>query len=136
MRRIQVFEPIAAALVAGLWVLPAINSAAAQQQQAALTMPNKFDGVYSVDVVTKKGSCDKYRWTVAVANGRVSSRYAGADIFDVVGRIGRGGLVFLTFRGQDEVARAEGHMKGGSGVGEWSSSSLLCSGVWRAKRQN
>ena len=136
MRRILVFEPVWLVLAAALCSFPVIDQAAAQQQQAALVAPNKFDGVYSVDVVTRKGACDKYRWTVAVANGHVSSRYAGADLLDVVGKIGRSGVVYLTFRGQDEVAHAEGHMTGRSGAGSWSSSSLLCSGVWRAERQN
>lgn len=136
MWRVLIFESVCVAMAAGLWLSPGIDAATAQEQHAALMASNKFDGVYSVDVVTEKGSCDKYRWTVAVANGRVSSQSGGEDLLNVVGQIGRGGGVLLSFRGQDEVARAEGHMTGKSGAGRWSSPSLVCSGVWRAVRRD
>lgn len=136
MRRTLIFEFVLVGLTAALCLLPVIDKAVAQERHAALTMQNKFDGVYSVDVVTEKGSCDKYRWTVAVANGHVTSQPAGGEMFDVVGQIGRSGVVLLSFRGQDEIARAAGHMNGKSGAGHWSSTALLCSGRWHATRQD
>lgn len=136
MRRTLIVESVLAGLTAALCLSPAIGGAVAQEQHAALVAPNKFDGVYAVDVVTEKGSCDKYRWTVAVANGHVSSQSAGGEMFDVVGQIGRSGGVFLSFRGQNEIARAAGRMEGRSGGGRWSSAALLCSGSWHARRRD
>jgi hypothetical protein len=136
MRKTLIVESVLAGLTAALCLSPAIDTAAAREQHVALVTPNKFDGVYSVDVVTEKGSCDKYRWTVAVANGHVTSQSSGGAMLDVVGQIARSGVVLLSFRGQDEIARAAGRMNGKSGAGHWSSASLFCSGSWHARRQD
>jgi len=51
--------------------------AAAFVSGAAQAQSNKFDGNWSVEVITEKGDCDKaYRWPVIVQNGR--ARYGAA----------------------------------------------------------
>lgn len=136
MRGASAFELAFVGFTAAFLSSAGVEAATAQEQQAALVAPNRFDGVYSVDVVTEEGACEKYRWTVVVANGRVNSRSADGDMLDVIGRIDRSGVVLLTFGRQNQVAQAGGHMKGKSGTGKWSSSTLACRGVWRAQRQD
>ncbi|THD75186.1 MAG: hypothetical protein E7813_01645 [Bradyrhizobium sp.] len=88
-----------------------------------------YDGLWSVTVVTKSGSCEpSTRSTLTVADGRVSA--AGADIS---GTIGREGLVRVSIHG----AYANGQLSGNTGSGKWNgaSSGVPCSGRWEASRQ-
>lgn len=94
----------------------------------------KFDGIYKVDVITQRGSCDRYHWTVAVANGHVSSSDAG--MIHIVGLINRSGGVSLSFRGDSELARAGGRIRGARGSGTWTSPTLACGGTWQAQRES
>jgi hypothetical protein len=100
---------------------------------AALTAPalaqSPYDGVWSVTVVTKSGSCDpQTRSTLMISDGKVSA--SGAD---VTGSIGREGLVRVSIGG----AYANGHLNGNAGSGKWNGASagIPCSGHWEAARQ-
>src|SRR6478735_5907173 len=71
----------------------------------------KFDGKWSLEVITERGDCDRaYRYYVMVEQGRV--RYAGAEDFVVSGLIAPSGAVrgFIA-RGQDRV-NASGVLSG------------------------
>jgi hypothetical protein len=93
---------------------------------------NAFDGTYSVEVVTERGTCDKdYRWAIAVADGRVAS--AGGP--DASGHISLDGLVTLVFQIYKDYANVSGRISGTLGQGTWSSPTLRCTGYWRAERQ-
>ena len=88
-----------------------------------------YDGLWSVTVVTKSGSCEpQTRSTLTIADGKVSA--AGAD---VSGSIGREGLVQVSIGG----AYANGQLSGNSGSGKWNGASagIPCSGRWEASRQ-
>jgi type 1 fimbria pilin len=88
-----------------------------------------YDGLWTVTVVTKTGSCEaSTRSTVTVADGKVSS--AGAD---VSGNVGREGLVRVSIHG----AYANGQLSGNAGSGRWNGASggVPCSGRWEASRQ-
>jgi hypothetical protein len=90
---------------------------------------NPYDGLWSVTVVTKNGSCEpSSRSTLTVTDGRISG--PGADIS---GSIGREGLVRVSIHG----AYANGHLNGNSGSGKWNGASagIACSGRWEASRQ-
>jgi hypothetical protein len=88
-----------------------------------------YDGLWSVTVVTKTGSCEpSTRSTLTVSDGKVSA--AGAD---VSGSIGREGVVRVSING----AYANGQLSGNAGSGKWNGASagIPCSGRWEASRQ-
>ena len=88
-----------------------------------------YDGLWSVKVVTKTGSCEpETRSTLTITDGKISA--AGAD---VTGSIGREGLVKVSIGG----AYANGQLSGNAGSGKWNGASagIPCSGRWEASRQ-
>ena len=88
-----------------------------------------YDGVWSVTIVTKTGSCEPTASsTLTVTEGKISG--AGAD---VSGSIGREGLVRVSING----AYANGQLSGNAGSGKWNGASagIPCSGRWQATRQ-
>jgi len=100
---------------------------AATAAPAAADSP--YDGLWTVTIVTKAGSCEpSTRSTLTVTDGKVSA--AGAD---VSGRIGREGLVRVSIGG----AHANGQLSGNAGSGKWNGASagVPCSGRWEASRQ-
>jgi hypothetical protein len=129
-RRRQSF--FAAALAAACLGGPAASHGAQKPRQAALTT---HDGVYSVEIFTLRGSCDRvYRWTINVAAGRVTSPADG--FMQASGQINQSGVVSLAFRRDEQVANVAGKVNGGAGSGTWSSPTLQCAGSWRAARQS
>lgn len=88
-----------------------------------------YDGLWTVTVVTKNGTCEATsRSTLTVADGKVSA--AGED---VTGSIGREGLVRVSIHG----AYANGQLSGNAGSGKWNGASagVPCSGRWEASKQ-
>lgn len=115
--------------------LTAGTAAFAQQQQARLFGPSKFDGMYSVEVTTEDGSCGSTRLTVKVSDGQVASVSPNTVNISALGLIESDGVVSMTFRGgTNQYAHVGGEVKGRSGKGTWSSPTLLCGGVWRAQK--
>jgi hypothetical protein len=117
-------------LAAGIFGAPDLNAA----PKPRLAAPAGHDGVYAVEIVTQRGSCDRvYRWTISVAGGRVSTP---ADaLMQTAGQVDARGRVALSFRRDAQVASVTGKLDGQSGSGTWSSPSLQCAGAWRAARQ-
>jgi hypothetical protein len=106
-----------------------ILTAAAALVAVPANAQTPYDGLWSVTVVTKSGSCEpSTRSTLTVADGKVSA--AGAD---VSGSIGREGLVRVSIHG----AYANGQLSGNAGSGKWNGASagVPCSGRWEASRQ-
>lgn len=102
---------------------------------AAQAQTNRFDGTWSVEVVTERGECDRaYRYSVIVQNGR--ARYGGPEQFDVNGQVRPNGSVSASIsRGQDR-AHVTGQLSGGRGRGTWSTSGgRACSGYWNAYKR-
>jgi hypothetical protein len=88
-----------------------------------------YDGLWTVTVVTKTGSCEpSSRYPLTVTNGVVSA--SGADIS---GRVNRDGNVRVSIRG----THANGQLSGNAGSGKWNGASggVPCSGRWEASRQ-
>ena len=88
-----------------------------------------YDGLWSVTIVTKTGSCEaSARSTLTVADGKISG--PGSD---VTGSIGREGIVRVSING----AYANGQLSGNAGSGRWNGASagIPCSGRWEASRQ-
>ncbi|QRM28214.1 hypothetical protein [Microvirga sp. VF16] len=101
----------------------------------AQAQTNRFDGNWSVEVVTEQGACDRaYRYAVVVQNGR--ARYGGPENFNVNGQVRPNGSVSASIsRGQDR-ANVSGRLSGNMGRGTWSTSGgRVCSGYWNAEKR-
>jgi hypothetical protein len=121
-----------AAVVASL--SPWLDAAHGQSNQR-LTRPASHDGIYAVQIVTEKGTCDRsYLWTIAISGGRVSA--TGSTPMEASGQVNPQGNVSLAFRGFNAVAHVVGKMNGKRGSGTWSSPTMACAGTWRALRQS
>jgi hypothetical protein len=120
----------------GLFAAALIGAAAANAAHAqdGLEARQNLDGIYAVDVVTRRGSCDRdYHWTIAISGGRVSS--AGDTPMAASGEVSQRGIVDLAFQRFGQVATVIGKLARGSGSGTWSSPTMQCAGSWRATRQ-
>jgi type 1 fimbria pilin len=112
------------ARICSLFLAFAVTAAA-----APAVAQSPYDGLWSVTIVTKTGSCEPTASsTLTVADGKVSA--AGAN---VSGSIGHEGLVKVSING----AYANGQLNGKSGSGKWNGASagIPCSGRWEASRQ-
>ena len=102
----------------------------------AQAQANRFDGNWSVEVVTEQGACDRaYRYPVIVQNGQ--ARYGGPESFNVNGQVRPNGAVSASIsRGQDR-ANVTGQLSGNAGRGTWtaSSTSRNCGGRWEAEKR-
>ena len=101
----------------------------------AQAQTNRFDGNWSVEVVTEQGACDRaYRYAVIVQNGR--ARYGGPENFNVNGQVSPNGSVSASItRGQDR-ANVSGWLSGATGRGTWSTSGgRVCSGYWNGEKR-
>jgi hypothetical protein len=103
--------------------------AASTLMAAPAVAQSPYDGLWSVTVVTRTGTCEpSSRSTLTVADGKVSA--AGSD---VSGSVGHEGLVRVSIHG----AYANGQLSGNAGSGKWNGASagVPCSGRWEASRQ-
>jgi hypothetical protein len=115
-------------------VLMGAASIGAAHAQGGLAIRQNHDGIYAVDITTRRGSCDRdYHWLIAVSGGRVSS--AGDTLMEASGKISRRGIVALAFHRFGQVATVTGKLAMGAGSGTWSSTTMRCAGSWRATRQ-
>lgn len=98
-------------------------------------VPHRFDGNWSIEVITESGSCDRaYRYGVRIAQGQAS--YPGGD-FQVSGRVAPNGVVRATISNSLGSANVVGRLAaGGYGNGTWTASgSNQCRGRWNAERR-
>jgi hypothetical protein len=93
----------------------------------------RYDGVWSVSIVTHKGDCvASYRYPMRIANGRLAN---GGDLMiDVSGKVASNGAVTVRVSHGDTSATGFGHLSGNSGHGAWKGAS--CSGSWTAERRS
>ena len=98
----------------------------------ALAEPAKFDGTWSVSLVSSGSLCGSgASSTLTVQNGSVRS---GSGV-SVLGQVGPSGSVSLALQKSGVQGSASGTLSGSSGSGSWSVSSLGCSGRWTAQRR-
>jgi hypothetical protein len=117
-----------------LWSFVPAAAASVLFASPAQAQTSRFDGIWSVEVVTEEGSCDRaYRYRVIIENGR--ARYGGPERFDVDGRVRRDGRVSASIaRGQDRAV-VTGRLAGDFGRGTWvTRGSRRCAGNWNAER--
>ena len=112
--------------------LIAISFAGALGAAPAAATPN-YDGLWSVVIVTEKGSCDRaYRYPVRIANGAVQND--GPSLINVSGKVGGNGAVVVTVSAGDKSATGTGKLSAKLGGGKWSGGE--CAGTWQAERRD
>jgi hypothetical protein len=95
-----------------------------------------YDGVWSVSIITDKGTCDRgYRYALHITNGVVS--YDDPS-FNVSGQVNARGDVKVMIGFGQSVASGTGRLSRDYGQGVWSgrSPSSQCSGHWEAERRS
>ena len=103
----------------------------------ALAAPrlDRFDGTWSVEIITETGTCDRaYRYPVKIEGGR--ARFVGTG-FTVEGGVTGGGALQGTISNGTSTADVRGRLgRNGFGAGTWIASGLLqCRGRWNAERR-
>jgi hypothetical protein len=112
---------IAAAIMAGTIVA----------STASFAVP-RYDGLWSVSIVTEKGDCDRgYRYPIRISNGTLAN--AGDTMFTVTGKVAGTGAVTVTVNAAGRSATGSGRLAGNIGTGSWSGGA--CSGSWTAERR-
>jgi hypothetical protein len=98
----------------------------------AVATPN-YDGLWSVVIVTEKGSCEHaYRYPVRISKGAVQSD--GPSLINVSGKVGGNGAVTVSVSAGDKSASGTGRLSGKVGGGKWSGAA--CAGTWEAERRD
>lgn len=93
----------------------------------------RFDGMWSVSIVTQQGDCDRgYRYPIRIENGAVVN--GGSDPFTISGKVGPSGAITVTVSSGSKSATGSGHLAGNSGGGSWQGGA--CSGTWTAERRD
>lgn len=121
---------IAAALI--LTTLGALPAGATRREAR---VADRFDGTWSVEIVTESGSCDRtYRYPVRIERGR--ARFVGTA-FAIQGAVTPDGALKGSISAGLSTADVVGRLKvDGSGKGTWvATGSLDCRGRWNAARQ-
>jgi hypothetical protein len=98
---------------------------------------SKFDGRWSVEVITEQGNCDRaYRYSIVIENGQ--ARYGGQEAFDVTGEVKPNGNVAGRISHGSDRADVNGRLASdGMGAGTWTTSgSRTCTGRWNAERRS
>ncbi len=112
---------------------PALLAAAALAAATGSFAMPRYDGLWSVSIVTEKGSCDRgYRYPVRIANGVLIN--AGDSAITVSGRVAPSGAVTVVVSNGSSTASGSGRLSGDSGAGTWRGGT--CSGSWTAERRN
>jgi hypothetical protein len=96
----------------------------------------RFDGLWSVSIVTQRGNCDRsYRYPVAITNGVVQHADQGDPSVAISGRVSGSGAVAVSVRRGDQYARGSGRLSTITGQGQWLSPTSGCAGYWSAERR-
>ena len=98
---------------------------------ASFAVP-RYDGLWSVSIVTEKGDCDRgYRYPIRISNGLLAN--AGDSVFRITGKVGGTGAITVTVSGGGRSATGSGRLAGNLGTGSWMGGT--CSGTWTAERR-
>jgi hypothetical protein len=119
------------AIAAAITVAGTILASAIIASTATLAVP-RYDGLWSVSIVTEKGDCDRgYRYPIRISNGILAN--AGDSAFTITGRVGGTGAITVTVSAAGRSATGSGRLAGNMGTGSWTGAS--CSGSWTAERR-
>ena len=113
--------------------LIAVSLAGALGTAAPAAATANYDGLWSVVIVTQKGTCDRaYRYPVRISNGAVQND--GPSLINVSGKVGGNGAVTVLVSAGDKSATGTGKLSGKAGGGQWSGAG--CGGRWEAERRD
>ena len=99
---------------------------------AATAVPN-YDGLWSVVVVTEKGTCDRaYRYPIRISNGTLIN--AGTSAMSIAGIVRDDGAITVTLSNGGNDATGSGRLSGTTGAGSWRGGA--CAGTWEAERRS
>jgi hypothetical protein len=97
----------------------------------ATSAPN-YDGVWSVVIMTEKGTCDRaYRYPIRISHGTVLNE--GSSPATITGKVANNGAVRVTVIAGNKSASGSGRLSGSMGTGSWKGGE--CSGTWEAERR-
>jgi hypothetical protein len=117
--------------IVGLSAFGALVAATTFVSPASSAAP-RFDGLWSVSVVTEKGDCDRgYRYPIRIANGQLQN--AGDNTFTITGKVAQTGAITVTVAAAGKSATGSGQLAGNGGGGHWAGGA--CSGTWTAERR-
>jgi hypothetical protein len=110
----------------------ALGIATALGAAAPATSAPSFDGVWSVVIVTEKGSCDRaYRYPIRIQNGSLLNEGSGPATIN--GKVAGNGAVTVTVNAGSKSAIGSGRLSGTIGVGTWKGGD--CAGTWEAEKR-
>jgi hypothetical protein len=116
----------------GGFLAAAVIAAGSMASTASFALP-RYDGLWSVSIVTQKGDCDPgYRYPVRITNGTLSN--AGDSNFTVSGKVGTTGAITVIVSAAGRSATGSGRLAGDAGTGSWVGGA--CSGTWTAERRS
>jgi hypothetical protein len=99
---------------------------------APATSAPSYDGLWSVVIVTEKGTCDRaYRYPIRISNGALVN--AGDSPINISGKVGGNGAITVTVSHGSKTAVGSGRLAGAGGGGSWKGGD--CAGVWEAERR-
>jgi hypothetical protein len=119
-------------LIAAMILAGTVPASAAPRRVA---VPDRFDGTWSVEIITEAGTCDRaYRYPVKIEHGR--ARFIGTA-FTVQGSVAGNGVVRGSISNGSSTANVSGRLgSDGFGAGTWvASGALECRGHWNAERR-
>ena len=93
----------------------------------------RYDGLWSVSIVTEKGDCDRgYRYPIRISNGVLAN--AGDVAVNIAGKVMPTGAITVMVSAAGKSANGTGRLSGNLGEGSWSGGD--CSGTWTAERRS
>jgi uncharacterized membrane protein YgcG len=108
-----------------------VAAAATMLSTTSFAMP-RYDGLWSVLVMTQKGDCDPgYRYPIRIENGKLVN--AGDNAFTITGNVEQTGAITVTVSAGGKSATGIGRLSSAEGGGSWSGGA--CSGSWTAERR-
>lgn len=109
-----------------------VAAAATLVSSTGFAMP-RYDGTWSVLVMTKKGDCDPgYRYPIRISDGKLVN--AGDSAFTITGKVAETGAITVTVSAAGKSATGVGRLAGNQGGGLWTGGA--CSGSWTAERRS
>jgi hypothetical protein len=113
-------------------VIFALVAATATLATTASFAEPRYDGLWSVLVMTQKGDCDPgYRYPIRISNGQLVN--AGDNAFTITGKVAQTGAITVTVSAGGKSAIGLGRLTGDLGGGSWTGGA--CSGSWTAERR-
>jgi len=110
----------------------ALSAAAVFVAAFPATAATSYDGLWSVVIVTEKGTCDRsYRYPVRIANASLVN--AGDSAVSIKGSVQGNGSLTVTVSDGSKNVIGSGRLSATVGAGSWSGGD--CAGTWEAERR-